>query len=63
MKILEVINNENWLYNGDTFGKKVYLGENDEVGNWKEISNEEKDEIELQAMKEIVEEYESSKLA
>lgn len=28
------------LTNGDTFGKVVYLGKNDSVDNWYEISDE-----------------------
>lgn len=50
---LEPENEENWLTDGNTFGKLVYLGENDKVENWKEITNEEKETIELQRAKEV----------
>lgn len=29
------------LYNGDTFGKEIYLGKNDCPENWKEITDTE----------------------
>lgn len=38
-----------WLYNGKFFGKVVYVGINDSVFNWREITNEEKEEIEAKA--------------
>lgn len=44
--ILEPSNSENWLTNGDTFSKKVYLGKNDSERNWREISNAEKEQAE-----------------
>lgn len=43
--ILEPSNPENWLTNGDTFSKKVYLGRNDSEANWREITNAEKLEL------------------
>lgn len=43
--ILEPSNPENWLTNGDTFSKKVYLGRNDSESNWREITNAEKLEL------------------
>ncbi len=52
IKTLEPENEENWLTNGDTFGKLVYLGENDKAENWKEITDEEKSAIELQQAEE-----------
>lgn len=44
--ILEPSNSENWLTNGDTFSKKVYLGKNDSELNWREITNAEKEQAE-----------------
>lgn len=44
--ILEPSNSENWLTNGDTFSKKVYLGRNDSELNWREITNAEKEQAE-----------------
>lgn len=44
--ILEPSNSENWLTNGDTFSKKVYLGKNDSERNWREITNAEKEQAE-----------------
>lgn len=44
--ILEPSNPENWLTNGDTFSKKVYLGRNDSESNWREITNAEKEQAE-----------------
>lgn len=43
--ILEPSNPENWLTNGETFSKKVYLGRNDSESNWREITNAEKLEL------------------
>lgn len=40
------------LTNGETFGKRVYLGVNDSVDNWQEITEEEYTE----AMKQVVNE-------
>lgn len=50
---LEPENKENWLTDGNTFGKLVYLGENDKAENWKEITNEEKETIEAQRVKDV----------
>ena len=44
--ILEPSNPENWLTNGETFSKKVYLGRNDSESNWREITNAEKEAVE-----------------
>lgn len=38
-----------WLTNGETFGKVVYVGKNDSVDNWHEITDEEKAQLELAA--------------
>lgn len=46
IEILEPNSSENWLTNGDTFSKKVYLGKYDSSDNWTEISNEEKEQRE-----------------
>lgn len=48
--ILEPSNSENWLTNGDTFSKKVYLGKNDSELNWREITNAEKEQVEQELM-------------
>lgn len=36
-----------WLTNGETFGKVVYVGINDSVDNWHEITDEKKAQLEL----------------
>lgn len=33
------------LYNGETFGKEVYLGKNDSPDNWQEITDAEAEAI------------------
>lgn len=48
IQTLEPENADNWLTNGETFGKLIYLGTNDKAENWKEITNEEKETIEAQ---------------
>ncbi len=45
IQILEPSKPNNWLTNGETFSKKVYLGMNDSPSNWREVSDEEKTEI------------------
>ena len=34
-----------WLTNGDTYSKEVYLGVNDSIENWHEITDAEYEEI------------------
>lgn len=51
--ILEPSNSENWLTNGDTFSKKVYLGKNDSERNWREITNAEKEQIEQEQIERL----------
>ncbi len=51
--ILEPSNSENWLTNGDTFSKKVYLGKNDSERNWREISNAEKEQAEQEQIERL----------
>ena len=51
--ILEPSNPENWLTNGDTFSKKVYLGRNDNESNWREITNAEKDKAEQEQLERL----------
>lgn len=46
--VLEPTKAENWLTNGETFSKKVYLGKNDSPDNWHEIIETEKLELEQQ---------------
>ena len=54
MKITEITNirietdNGKFLYNGETFCKVAYLGVNDSASNWREVTEEEKEEIEAQ---------------
>lgn len=52
--ILEPSNSENWLTNGDTFSKKVYLGKNDSECNWREISNAEKEQAEQEQIERMI---------
>lgn len=51
--ILEPSNSENWLTNGDTFSKKVYLGKNDSELNWREITNAEKEQAEQEQIERL----------
>ena len=34
-----------WLTNGETYSKEIYLGCNDSIDNWHEITNKEYEEI------------------
>ena len=52
--ILEPSNPENWLTNGDTFSKKVYLGRNDSESNWREITNAEKEQAEQEQIERLI---------
>lgn len=52
IEVLEPNSSENWLTNGDTFSKKVFLGKYDSLENWVEISNEEKEKRESEAKNE-----------
>ncbi len=46
MKRIKLTANEGmWLTDGDICAKSVYLGENDEPGNWREITEEERERI------------------
>lgn len=51
--ILEPSNPENWLTNGETFSKKVYLGRNDSESNWREIANAEKEKAEQEQFERL----------
>lgn len=51
--ILEPSNPENWLTNGETFSKKVYLGRNDNESNWREITNAEKEKAEQEQFERL----------
>lgn len=51
VSILVPDNEGNWLTDGINFGKKIYIGVNDSVDNWSEISNEQKFEIEKELAK------------
>ena len=45
-QIILKADNGKWLTNGETFGKVVYVGINDSVDNWHEITDEEKAQFE-----------------
>ena len=51
--ILEPSNPENWLTNGETFSKKVYLGKNDTADNWQEITNADKEKAEQEELERL----------
>lgn len=51
--ILEPSNSDNWLTNGETFSKKVYLGRNDNESNWREITNAEKEKAEQEQLERL----------
>ena len=40
-----------YLTNGDTFAKVVYLGKNDSADNWREVTEEEKEQAEAEQNK------------
>ena len=46
IRVLTPTNKENWLTNGEATSKLVYLGKNESVSNWSEITYEEKVKIE-----------------
>lgn len=54
MKTIEITNirieagDDKYLYNGNTFCKVAYLGVNDSVSNWCEVTEEEKLRIETE---------------
>ena len=41
------------LTNGETFGKEVYLGTDDSVGNWSEITEEEYERIQAEELNAV----------
>ena len=43
------------LTNGEAFGKEVYLGCNDKPENWREITNEEAEKLQAEALENEVE--------
>ena len=43
------------LTNGETFGKVVYLGINDSMNNWHEITNEDAEEMQNIELEEVTE--------
>ena len=43
------------LTNGDAFGKTIYLGINDSVENWHEITNEAAEEMQNIELEEVTE--------
>ena len=47
-----------WLTNGETFSKSVYLGKNDSVTNWYEITDSEYKEILRKQEEEILNDHE-----
>lgn len=56
IQVIEPENSDNWITNGETFSKMVYLGINDSIDNWTEITNEEKEAKEKEMLKENIEE-------
>lgn len=53
IEVIEPTSSENWLTNGETFSKKVYLGKYDSLDSWTEISNEEKEQREKELESEV----------
>ena len=47
-------NKNNFLTNGDTFGTEISLGTNDSADNWREVTPEERAEIEKQQQAEVI---------
>lgn len=47
-------NKNNFLTNGDTFGTEISLGRNDSADNWREVTPEERAEIEKQQQAEVI---------
>ncbi len=47
-------NENNVLTNGDTFGTEISLGPNDSPDNWREVTPEERAEIEKQQQAEVM---------
>ena len=47
-------NKNNFLTNDDTFGTEISLGRNDSADNWREVTPEEKAEIEKQQQAEVM---------
>lgn len=41
-----------YLFNGETFCKVAYLGVNDSASNWREVTEEEKQQIEASNVEE-----------
>ena len=50
-KVLSLDNPDNWLTNGETFSKKVYLGINANKNDWWEITEDEKEKMETELEK------------
>lgn len=42
-----------YLYNGETFCKVAFLGVNDTASNWREVTEEEKEQIEASNVEEV----------
>lgn len=51
---MESKNKNNFLTNGETFGAEISLGRNDSADNWREVTPEEKAEIEKQQQAEVM---------
>lgn len=56
IQVIEPENSDNWITNGKTFSKMVYLGANDSIDNWFEVTNEKKEIKEKEMLKENIEE-------
>jgi hypothetical protein len=51
---MEPKNKNNFLTNGETFGTEISLGRYDSADNWREVTPEEKAEIEKQQQAEVM---------
>ena len=54
MEIIKPENKDNYLTNGDTFGKEITLGKFDSDDNWYEVTEEEKEIIEKAKNNEVM---------
>lgn len=54
MKIIKPENKDNYLTNGDTFGREITLSEFDSADNWYEVTEEEKENMEKAKINEVM---------
>lgn len=57
MEIIKPKKKDNYLTNGDTFGREITLGKFDNADNWYEVTEEEKEIMEKVKEKEISDIY------